>query len=220
MKRKLSFLIAAALLSILPFAFAACNKTEVKTKPDNISRQTDAYYAGENADFAVSIEFGKSEKPFIADGKCAGAENFVRLTVTPLIKNDFEKIGYSVFASDSEFSGELTAGDRGDFWDDIALNFSPEKITLVAGDSNCEIQLKNVLDGALSAADAVNIAKAEFAEKIAAEKEEGKQDREIYMKLITGDRKDYFYYVSFIGEGADYWALLLNPQSGEVITKK
>ena len=63
-------------------------------------------------------------------------------------------------------------------------------------------------------------ARKEFADRIAAESADGKPSREIYVKLISGDRATYYYYVSFIGEGIDYWALLLDPATGNVVSKK
>ena len=55
---------------------------------------------------------------------------------------------------------------------------------------------------------------------INAEEAEGKAAREIYVKLITGDRETYYFYVSFIGEGTDYWAALINPADGTVVSEK
>ena len=49
------------------------------------------------------------------------------------------------------------------------------------------------------------------------------KQREIYIKLVNAlpdDEAPYYYYVSFIKSPADYWALLLDPVKGEVISKK
>ena len=76
------------------------------------------------------------------------------------------------------------------------------------------------LDGKLTSADAVNVAKKQFAERIAAEEADGKPAREVYVKLITGDRETYYFYVSFIGEGTDYWAALIDPSDGTVVSHR
>ena len=83
-----------------------------------------------------------------------------------------------------------------------------------------EIDLSSVLEGALTADQVIDIAKQEFKDKIDAEYAQGKADREIYVKLITADRTTYYYYVSFIGDGVDYWAMLADVKTGEVISKK
>jgi len=96
----------------------------------------------------------------------------------------------------------------------------PTSIALTAGSDVSEIELKNVLEGALTSADIINLAKDAFKEKIELESADGKPQREIYVKLISGDRKNYYYYVSFIGDGVDYWAMLLDPKTGDIISKK
>ena len=67
---------------------------------------------------------------------------------------------------------------------------------------------------------AYEYAEKEFADRITPAKESGTYSREIYVKLITGDRQNYYYYVSYVGEGVDYWALLINPTTGEVVSKR
>ena len=91
---------------------------------------------------------------------------------------------------------------------------------MTAGKEQSEIDLSSVLEGALTSQDVINIAKKEFKEKIDAEYSEGKADREIYVKLITADRTNYYYYVSFIGDGTDYWAMLVDIKTGAIVSKK
>ena len=93
-------------------------------------------------------------------------------------------------------------------------------MSVTANGTTEEIQLADVLAGKLSSSDVVNIARKEFADRIAAESADGKPSREIYVKLISGDRETYYYYVSFIGEGVDYWAMLVDPATGDVVSKK
>ena len=117
-------------------------------------------------------------------------------------------------------SGTLTAGTFGEFRGEITLPFAPVKIALTADGQTFELELEDVLDGKLTSADAVNVAKKQFAERIAAEEADGKPAREVYVKLITGDRETYYFYVSFIGEGTDYWAALIDPSDGTVVSHR
>lgn len=96
----------------------------------------------------------------------------------------------------------------------------PKTISVTAGDVKSDIELNSILDGKLSAADVINIAKDALKEKIDKEYSEGKAEREIYVKLITADRESYYYYVSFIGDGVDYWAMLIDPSTGNIISRK
>lgn len=198
----------------------ACNKNEDMANSDNICRITEQFYAGESSDFYVSIEWGRRENMFIADGVARDVNDFVELCILPLKSNSNDKIAYSITDEQNTLSGEVVAGRYGEFSTSIQLDFLPNKVSLTVGDVTDEVELNSVLEGAISATDAIEIAKTELKEKIDKEYEEGKPEREIYVKLITADRTSYYYYVSFIGDGVDYWAMLINPQTGEIVSKK
>ncbi len=221
MKRK-SILIVfiVALIAILSLSFVACNKQPSAEPTDNISRETSEYYAGESETFAVTIECGRREKCFIADGKAVDVESFCELKILQLKVIECDTISYLIANESNTLSGSIAKDDNGEFCALITLDFAPTAITLTIGEDSHEIELSNVLNGALSASDIVNVAKTEFADRIQQECGEGALNREIYVKLITGDRISYYYYVSFIGEGTDYWALLIDPKTGAVISRK
>ena len=62
MKRKIVLISVAILVLICAFAcLASCNKNKNKEQSDNVSRLTEAYYAGESSSFAVSVEKGRRE---------------------------------------------------------------------------------------------------------------------------------------------------------------
>ena len=223
MKKKLLLLMSAILtVALLMCVLAACNEQGGGESPRNISRSVDALYVGENGDFAVTLESGVRETPFIADGKVGEVVAFSELTVTPMNVNDYTEIEYVISSADggATLAGKLTTGRFGEFRCDAATEFLPAAITLTAGGQTAEIELKNVMEGKLTAEDAVNVAEKQFAERIAAEEAEGKPGREIYLKLVTGDRESYYYYVSFIGEGTDYWAALIDPSDGRVVSER
>lgn len=221
MKRKIALIGVAILVLLCTLAcFVACNKTKNQEQSDNVSRRTDAYYAGESELFSVSVEKGRRERNFVADGTATDVIDFCEINIQPLKSNDYEKIAYVLSGEDSTLSGELTGGNFGEFTAPITLDFVPNKVVVTAGENKSEIDLCSVLDGALTSSDVINIAKEELKDKIAAENSEGKPDREIYVKLITADRTNYYYYVSFIGEGTDYWAMLVDIKSGAIVSRK
>ena len=222
MKKKIFSIVAAILiLTSALCALVACGqKSDGEKTNDNISRRTDAYFAGESETFAVSVEKGRREKTFIADGKTVDVVDFCCITVTPLKSNDYKSVSFVIKADDKTLSGEIATSDFGEFSTDITLDFNPKTVTVTAGEEVCDIEMSNILEGALSSLDAVNVAKDAFKDKIAKEHEDGKAEREIYVKLITGDRVNYYYYVSFIGDGLDYWAMLIDPKTGDIISKR
>ena len=216
------FIAVLLILTILVSAvvFCACNKTEEPQEESNISRQVLAFYAGENENFAVSVEFLKREKQFVADGKTSDVIDLVELTVVPLKVHDESEYAFALTNGSSTLSGRIKGNGFGEYCQDLSLDFAPTSITIGEGENAQCIELVNMLEGKLTAQDAINIAEKEFADRINPLKESGNYTREIYLKLITGDREHYYYYVSYIGEGVDYWALLLDPATGAVISKK
>lgn len=221
MRRKNCLILVSILcITLLLVALCACNKKDTQESKDNVSRLTQAFYAGESDLFAVTIESGRREKNFIADGVAKDVGDFTELVVIPLKTNDFKTLAYVISADDKTLSGEIQCGVSGEFVASIALDFVPKTITVTAGEEKSDIELSSVLEGKLSALDVINIAKDALKDKIDKEYEEGKAEREIYVKLITADRESYYYYVSFIGEGVDYWAMLIDPESGTIISRK
>ena len=221
MKKKIYLVLTLILVLVCAsVVLVACGSKQPGGAKDNISRRTDAYFAGESEQFAVSVEKGRREKTFIADGKATDVVDFCQITVIPLKSNDYKSINFVIKGDDSTLSGEITTSDFGEFFSLIELGFTPKTITVTAGEETCEIELTDMLEGKLTSSDAVNIAKDAFKDKIAKENEEGKAEREIDVKLITGDRTNYYYYVSFIGDGVDYWAMLIDPSTGDIISKR
>ena len=221
MKKKIYLVLTLILVLVCAsVVLVACGSKQPGGAKDNISRRTDAYFAGESEQFAVSVEKDRREKTFIADGKATDVVDFCQITVIPLKSNDYKSINFVIKGDDSTLSGEITTSDFGEFFSLIELGFTPKTITVTAGEETCEIELTDMLEGKLTSSDAVNIAKDAFKDKIAKENEEGKAEREIYVKLITGDRTNYYYYVSFIGDGVDYWAMLIDPSTGDIISKR
>ena len=221
MKKKIYLVLTLILVLVCAsVVLVACGSKQPGGAKDNISRRTDAYFAGESEQFAVSVEKGRREKTFIADGKATDVVDFCQITVIQLKSNDYKSINFVIKGDDSTLSGEITTSDFGEFFSLIELGFTPKTVTVTAGEETCEIELTDMLEGKLTSSDAVNIAKDAFKDKIAKENEEGKAEREIYVKLITGDRTNYYYYVSFIGDGVDYWAMLIDPSTGDIISKR
>ena len=220
MKRKIIILVAITILLIASvFCLFACNRARQEKTGDNISRLTQEYYAGESDLFAVTVEKGRREKNFIADGKSTDVAEFAELTITPLKTNDYEEISYVISGENATLSGSIKKSDYGEYVTGITLEFIPTSVALTAVETTDDIDLASVLEGALSPEDVINIARDEFKETLDKEATTGKE-REIYLKIITGDRENYYYYVSFIGDGVDYLAVLIEPKTGKIVSKK
>ena len=144
---------------------------------------------------------------------------FAQITIVPLKTNDYTELGYTLAAENNTLSGSIAKSEYGEYVAEITLDFVPTTVTVAAGEETSEIDLASVLDGALAPEDIINIAKAEFKDTLDKEATTGRE-REIYLKVITGDRENYYFYVSFIGDGVDYLAVLIDPKTGKIVSKK
>lgn len=68
MKRKFVLSITLLVLLLSLICLCSCNKKPQANPSDNVSRETTQYYAGESENFAVTVEKGRRERVFIADG--------------------------------------------------------------------------------------------------------------------------------------------------------
>lgn len=232
MKKSL-FIVCAVLLVFSLVLFVSCKEQEKgeekKGLETRVSTYHDAVYVGENEDFAVSFVTGEAERLIVIDGEVGETAPFATLTVTPqsaaLFNNTYT---YLLKGEMGEKSGALTK-------DVIGASFSADveggreigkilSVSLVSeGILESEVTLANKLEGALSWKEILAVAEKELAEVIAAESDTGNLRREIYVKLVNAlasSDAPYYYYVSFIKSPSDYWALLVDPMTGEVISKK
>ncbi len=220
MKRKLMIFVLAIVVIFVSVAFAACNKKETENEDDNVSRIVNSYFVGETENFKVTLEEGAREKNFVADGVATNVKPFAEMIITPQKVIEVENIEYTIKGENSTINGTVITDKFGAYKTEVsALDFVPVSITLSVGENAEEIEICNVLQDKLTAVDVINIAQREFEERILQEQADG-LSREVYVKLISADNENYYYYVSYIGKGVDYWGLLINPDDGTIISKR
>ena len=86
-----------------------------------------------------------------------------------------------------------------------------------------EIPLENALNGKIDYCKVLDIAKTALKDEIGANTTDGIFNREIMVKLVRDRRapdSPYYWYISFIAGDNGYWALLINPETGDVVSKK
>ena len=163
------------------------------------------------------------------DGEVGETAPFATLSVTPLHSDLFNNTyTYLLKGESGEKTGELVKDVIGAaFSAEVAEGKEIGKIVSVCviaeGILESEISLVNKTEGALSWREILALSEKELADVIAAESDTGNLRREIYIKLVNAladSDAPYYYYVAFIKSSSDYWALLLDPMTGEVISKK
>lgn len=212
------------------FCVAACDTTpQQATYEENVSFMQTDLYSGGSSNFEVNISCGEKEEMFLADGKVGNVVKFSTLTLIPLHMDLFEKsYAYKLTGQKGECSGEFKKDMFGVSFsaeiEDIS-NLGEVTSVLITADSVEEtVALTNQLTDMMSWKEALSIACKEMkAELDECMKNNTVLPREIYIKFINdknNTESPYYWYVAFIGSGDDYWALLIEPKEGEIISKK
>ena len=232
MKKFLCLIVTLFLIAAIPL-FVSCSGKDPSPKRTGLEKRVstyhDAVFVGANEEFTASFITGEAEKLIVIDGEVGETAPFATLTVTPRSASLFNNTyTYLLKGEKGEKEGDLVK-------DVIGATFSAEipnakeigkalSLTVKAdGILESEISLVDKLEGALDWRKILAVAEKELAETIKAESDTGNLQREIYIKLVNAlsdDDQPYYYYVSFIKSSSDYWALLLDPVTGEVISKK
>lgn len=230
MKRFAKIAGIVLLAAVICITAIACQepKTNFEKVCDNVSAMQQALYVASDDDFNVKISTMKQEELFIADGK---ADNLVTLTSLTVIPKDATKLNstydYVIEGEKEKLTGSITKSKLG-----ISLNAkisdmekigNPLKLTLTEGENSYVFELKDMLTDFISGEDALKAAYEHFQTDIDDALATDSFDREGYVKLVTHrDSVDgeYFWYVSFIKDKSDYWAAIVNPSTGEIVSSR
>lgn len=226
-------LVITAMILIAALSLVACKETPQESEEKSplekrISTCHDAVYVGTNDDFSADFILGEREKLIVIDGEVGELTSFATLTVTPrsadLYNNTYT---YRLKGEAGEKTGELVkevvgAAFTAEVEDASEIGKVLSVSVIAEGILESEITFTDKMEGTLPRKEILAIAERELADAITAESDTGNLEREIYVKLVNALSEDspYYYYVSFIKSPSDYWALLLDPTTGEVISKK
>lgn len=223
-------LFVTILVIVGVFCLFGCNKGDETIDYANyVSFYQTHCYSGENEVFAVSVTAGEKEILFQADGVVGEMKNYVSIMLTPLNFNTkTENLSYTLVSASGESSGvfiqdKFSASlisdiESGDFINSI------QSIKITGGDMTQKITLTNRLKDMLTWEEVLDISTVEMADYIVANSDKnGVFNKEICIKYIR-NRNDYnspyYWYVSYIGESFDFVAMLIDPVTGEIVTRK
>ncbi|MDR3293223.1 MAG: hypothetical protein LBT20_03870 [Clostridiales bacterium] len=216
---------AAAVIAVAAVALFADSEIDLGK---NISYMDKYAYFGSNANFAVTVNAGVGEKTFLTDGKVGETAEFCKISLV-VVNSSYTKLesfGYELTAGGEKLSGTFKKDVLTlEFNDQTAIK-NPETVESVvivyATTHRDTISLANMLEGRLSATDAVDAAVKVFAKEIKSNTKNKIFPREIYVKFVTGygGEEPYYWYVAFIASETDFWAVLLDSRTGAVDVKK
>lgn len=230
MKRFAKIAGVILLAAVICITAIACQepKTNFEKVCDNVSAMQQSLYVASNENFDVKISTMKQEELFIADGK---ADNLIVLSVLTVMPKDASKLNstfeYTLEGDKEKLTGSISKSKLG-----ISLNAkisdmdkigAPLTLTLTEGEDSYVFELKDVLSEYISGEEALQAAYEHFQSDIDSILADGDFDREGYVKLITNKDSvdgEYFWYVSFIKDKSDYWAAIVDPSTGEIISSR
>ncbi|MGN0771918.1 MAG: hypothetical protein ACI4MI_04985 [Christensenellales bacterium] len=229
MNKKALVILSFVLIICLCFVGCVEQKSNIEKVNDLISLRQTMFLEGGNEDFRVSINQTQQEELFIADGKVGKIVEKTDLTVKPNKADLLDKsYKYTIVGEKGTLEGELVKDKLGVlFVDDIEGISNLGRILQVKiryDEQEVTIELADKMADCIDSNTAVEIAYNTFKDKIdaALASEEG-LCREVYVKMVfdkEGNNSDVYWYVSFIASRSDYWSVLINSATGEVISKR
>lgn len=225
MKKAISVLI----LLILFVSLFGCNqKKEIDPVKNQVSFYHSSLYCGQNESFSVTIESGKKEKDLIIDGRVGAMTDFTKIRVTPLNADNFGKdYSYELIGKNGKLNGKLENDLTVSAYIKDIENISSlgviTGITIKAADIDSKITLTDKINDMLKWQDVLDIAKENYSQAISNELQENNFNREIFIKFVNDNKNTespYYWYIAMIASKNDYWAMLIEPKSGTIITKK
>jgi len=221
MKRIVITLSLILVFALSALALSACNTATPTEETEPISYMQQSFYLGKTKDFTARLSSGLSEALFVADGVSQDVRAFTTLTIVPQHVDLFNlSYTFTLSGDKGEYSGTLDKDSFGASYsaeipssDTIGV---PQKVTVKSDTIEQTISLDNMLAESISAAKALEIAKASLSDKLTASAKE----REIYVKYINdaeSDASDYYWYVAFIASPTDYYAVLVSP-TGQLVS--
>ncbi|MEG1510260.1 MAG: hypothetical protein RR454_07430 [Clostridia bacterium] len=227
MKKIGSILIIIVLIaSCALLVGCGAKKTELDMVKDKISYVQTGLYAGKNDSFNVCLSIGKNEGMFIADGKSGNLENFCKLSLKPmkvdmLAKTFTYKITGEAGTVSGEFKKEVLGNNLVSEIKDIAKVGKIKDIDIVFDDKTDKVVLENKMTG-MTWDTALQIAFDNDKESIMKDIVDKVYCKEVYIKFINDitNGNSYYWYVAFIASNEKYTAILIDPLTSKILTKK
>lgn len=229
MRKFILTIISILLISTVAIALVACGEKadEIDQIMNKISYREECVMTGDNTDFHVKYVKGVKEESFVADGKCENVKEFASITLRPI---NVDMLGYeysyTLTGTEGSLSGKFTKNVLGGSYShNITV---PTAIGVVTGvsiiynEQNVAIELKDRTADGITSDKAIEYAYNALKEELKDSFVDGEFNREVYVRFIN-DRQNpqskYLWYVSFMKDNAHYNSVLIDPESGKIITK-
>ena len=220
-------------LVLVCFSFVGCGgkkEQALKTLNNNIIETRNNIYVGADDNFYATFTSGERENPYSLDGVI---NEMVAFGIVTFSKNDNSRLSNDEYTFTITINGEEKTG---------TLEKSPFDNTYSADiginvDDNAEISLKLNAENkefnqtlfnesknfAITKQKAIEIASETLTEQINALNKETEKQSEVLIKILkdySGDNNRYFWYVAIISPDGETAGVLIDSNTGEVVSKK
>lgn len=206
------FAIALAIMSL--FALTSCSGALGKYAK-KVSEYRDDVLVGESANFCAEAMSGYHENPFVIDGTPGATNDFLLVKISPKSYDPTAQHKYAVTVDGVEFTGdfvkhpfentysfEIAARASGS----LSVDVDGEKIELVSVKTENFVSPEKAFEIALKRLSGCDVIKG--------------GEYEIYIRLIANPVNasgGYFWYVAFVDRSGETCAVLIEPESMEIV---
>lgn len=210
--KKISFFVLLMVVMSVG-TLAACSNGLSGNK--SVSEYRDNYYVGSGNSFSVEAMTGFREAPFVIDGVSGDKSDFCLVTVKPKNFDPTREYGYKLTLNGSEYEGDLVKHPFENTYS-FEIPVRADADSFIVEIDGEQIELNTIkTENYISPEKAFEIAKKRLSDcKILAGR------NEIYVRLIANPVNatgGYFWYVAFVNENKDTAAVLIHPESMEII---
>lgn len=205
------------------FALVSCSSK--KNFSANISEKDEMLFSCEDDNFFVTLCTGKRENPYVVDGKSEKLIDFAVLSVFKKSLNvENNKVEFDIKTENIQKKGtfEVNPFDGSFVVDLLDVGENPKNITVTikADGKTYDYTLSPALnEGSLSADEVLTIATKQLTPVKNQLTKENKISFELYIRLMQNPGQVPLWYVSAINEENELFAMIIDPNTKEVIAK-
>ncbi len=192
----------------------------------HISQINYEYYVGEVQDFWLTVTTGKRERDFAQDGQNSTLVDYCILSVVPKNAQEYISLQYTVEIGESKYQGELEKSPFDNtFGKDLGISFDKNAtmyVTILVDDKTQICKMKNIsIDFEIDCEKAFGLGVSALQEDLLRMSNNMQESVDAYCKIISTDKKldIYYWLISFVNQSGEQVAVIIDTNSGQVITK-
>ena len=224
------FSLIILVVLVMSVMLVGCNKVDKKLQSmqSNISYYNNEMLVAEDANFYIELVSGSREKALIADGEVGEMAEYCTMNVTPVnLDMTNRSLTFKVTGEAGVYEGSLEKSIIGINYtaniEELQKLGAIKNVTITLGEQNFEYTLSNINTNGIDYKKAVESVYNNCAEDLESMFDGNSFKSEIYIK-ISCDRsknpKEYFWFVNVVENSDNIFCVLVDMQTGEIISKK